>query len=112
MKSSKKIRYTKVSSIYIKDMKPISTVLNKSLKEFSPQLDKRLNQRLITKFWENMFGLSIVNATQKITIHKKTISIQLSSSVIKSELLMLKDAILEKFQEKFGKENVQYLIIY
>jgi len=112
MKSSKKIRYTKVSSIYIKDMKPISNVLNQSLKELSPQLDKRLNQRLIAKFWEEMLGLSIVNATQKITIHKKTVSIQLSSSVIKSELLMLKDAILEKFQAKFGKENIQYLIIY
>lgn len=106
----KKIKYTKVNSIYIKDMKKLDAVLLDSLKDLS--LDERLNEKLLIKFWKQMFGNSIINATQSIVLNNRSVKIYINSSVIKSELLMLKDPILKKFQEQFGKDNIRYLAIY
>jgi len=106
----KKIKYTKVNSIYIRDPKPLDSVLLRSLKDLN--LDEKMNEKLLIKFWRNMFGNSIINATNNIVFKNNGLTIYINSSVIKSELIMLKAVILEKFQNQFGKENIRYLNIY
>lgn len=106
----RKIKYTMVSSIYIKDMKPMDSVLLKALKDLG--IDEKFNEKLLTKFWKEMFGASIVNATNNIVLKNKTVTIYINSSVIKSELLMLKKPILERFQSQFGRDNIIFLNIY
>ena len=106
----KKIKYTKVNSIYIKEMKSLDSVLLRSLKDLG--LDEKMTEKLLIKFWKKMFGASIINATNNIVYKDKKVIVYINSSVIKSELNMLKPAILQKFQEQFGKENVWYVNIF
>lgn len=106
----RKIKYTKVNSIYIKELKPLDSVLLNALKELN--LDEKMTEKLLIKFWKKMFGASIINATNNIVYNNKTVTIYINSAVIKSELLMLKSAILEKFQEQFGNNNIIFLNIY
>ncbi len=106
----RKIKYTKVSSIYIKDLKPLDSVLIQSLKDLN--IDEKLNEQLLIKFWQNLFGPSIISATNNITYKNKTLTIYINSSVIKSELLMMKSQIFEKFRNQFGKENIMFFEIY
>jgi predicted nucleic acid-binding Zn ribbon protein len=108
--AKKVIKYTKVSSIYIKDMQNLNSVLLRSLKDLN--LDEKLNEKMLQKFWKELFGISIVNATRSISLRNKSITITINSSVIKNELMMVKDAILKEFQNKFGQDNIKNLIIY
>jgi len=105
----KVIKYTKVSSIYIKEMKTLDSVLLKSLKNLG--LDEKLNEKILIKFWKEMFGASIISATNNITLKNKTVTIYLNSSVIRNELRMMKTQIFEKFREQFGKDNILFLEI-
>ncbi len=106
----KKIKYTKVNSIYIKDVQQLNSVLIRSLKNLN--VDEKLTEKMLQKFWKELFGVSIINATQSITLRNKSVTIRLNSSVIKNELMMVRDAILKEFQNKFGENNIKNLIIY
>lgn len=106
----KLIKYTKVSSIYIKDPQSLDAVLLQSLRDL--EIDEKLNEKLLIKFWKDMFGASIINATNTIVYKKKSITIYINSSVIRSELMMLKGPILKKFQDKFGERHIRYLNIF
>ncbi len=106
----KKIKYTKVSSIYIKDAQPINNAILQSVKDLG--IEKKLNERLLLNFWKKLFGPSISNVTTKIVLNNYQLSIFVSSSVIKSDLQMSKSKILQRFQEKFGTNNIRYINIY
>ncbi len=106
----KKIKYTKVNSIYIKEAKSINSVLMDSIKDLN--LEDKLTEKYLMNFWKELFGLSIVNSTKSIQLKGKTLIIKMNSSVIKSEMMMLKSQILEKFQEKFGSNKIYYINIY
>ena len=106
----RKIKYTKVSSIYIKDMKPLDSILLQALKSLG--VEEKMTEKMLIKFWKEMFGASIINATNNIVYNNRSLTIYMSSSVIKSELLMLKSEILHKFQSQFGKDNIIFLNIY
>jgi hypothetical protein len=73
---------------------------------------EKLTEKLLIKFWKKMFSNSIINATNNIVYKNNSVTIYINSSVIKSELKMLKSGILEKFQAQFGKENIRYLNIF
>ena len=105
------IKYTlPKQSIFITTPKTLDSVLIKSLKSLGA--DRRLNERAMIKYWGDMFGGSITNSTNNIVYKDNGLSIFLNSSVIKSELLMMKQQILDKFQKQFGKDNIRYLNIY
>lgn len=106
----KKIKYTNVRSIYIREPRTLDSVLLQSLRDL--QIDDKLNEKLLIKFWKDMFGASIINATNTIEYKNRSITIYINSSVIKSELMMLKGPILQKFQEKFGEHYIKYINIF
>ncbi|MBN2668168.1 MAG: DUF721 domain-containing protein [Bacteroidales bacterium] len=111
MNSKKRIiRFRKHNFYNIKDPKNIRSVLLESIRDLD--IEEKLNEKLLTKFWKELFGNAIINATQKIVLKNKTVIIYIQSSVIKNELLMLREALLIKFKDKFGEEQIKNLLIY
>ena len=106
----RKIKYTKVRSIYLREPQSLDAVLLQSMRDL--EIDEKMNEKLLIRFWKEMFGASIINATNSIVYKNRSITIYINSSVIKSELMMLKGAILQKFQEKFGERHIKYLNIF
>jgi len=57
--------------------------------------------------WEEIVGKAISSRTTKIFIKDHILHVHLSSSVVRNELLMLREALREKLNKKAGSEVVK-----
>lgn len=65
-------------------------------------LDGRLKEIGIINSWEETVGKAISSRTSRIYIKDQILYIHLTSSVVKSELLMLRQELKDKLNEKAG----------
>jgi predicted nucleic acid-binding Zn ribbon protein len=80
---------------YIKEMK-----LGDKLKEIS-----------ILNSWENMVGKAISSRTSRIYIKEGVLYVFLKSSIVRNELMMIREALREKLNEKAGSEVVKEIVL-
>ncbi len=83
------------------------------LKEFLQEnkLDTKLKERELIESWEELVGRTINRATKKIYIRDGKLFVILSSSVVRSELHMLKDEIVRKLNERIGEQIITELVL-
>jgi predicted nucleic acid-binding Zn ribbon protein len=72
--------------------------------------DKLLEVNLIGS-WEAMVGKAIASRTSKVYIKDHVLYIRLNSSVARNELMMLREALRERLNEKAGKEIVREIVL-
>lgn len=89
-----------------KDSNEISLkeAINRLIKAYG--IENKLDEVSINKSWEELMGPTIAKRTEKIYLHKKTLVLKLSSSVLKNELYFAQDKIIEKLNKKIGKTVV------
>ena len=73
-------------------------------------LESKLNETGFISSWEGIVGKAISSRTSRIYIKDKILYVHLSSPAAKSELLMLKQALREKLNEKAGQEVIKDII--
>jgi predicted nucleic acid-binding Zn ribbon protein len=95
MRRSKTISLAEAMKDYIKEM----------------HLEGKLNEIGIINSWEETVGKAIASRTSKIYIRDQVLYIHLSSSVVRNELLMLRQALREKLNEKAGSEVIKDIIL-
>jgi predicted nucleic acid-binding Zn ribbon protein len=61
--------------------------------------------------WEEIVGKAISSRTSKVYIKDHILYIHLNSSVVRNELLMLREALKEKLNEKAGSELIRDIIL-
>jgi len=61
--------------------------------------------------WEEMVGKAIASRTSKVYIKDQVLYIRLNSSVARNELMMLREALREKLNEKAGKELIREIVL-
>lgn len=83
------------------------------LKEFveAYQLDTKLLNAKIIDGWQDIAGKYIAKQTHKIYIKDNVLYVHVFSSVVKNELLMAHDAILEQIEEYIGKKYIVKMIV-
>ena len=79
------------------------------LKEMN--LEDKLKEIGLINSWEETVGKAIFSRTSKIYIKDHILYIHLSSSVVRNELLMLRQALKEKLNEKAGAEIIKDIIL-
>jgi len=91
------------------NIRKLSDILKDFLKE--NKLDARLKERQVINGWEELMGKAIARVTKKIYIKEGRLFVIISSSVVRSELHMLKQEIVRKLNERAGEEIIRELVL-
>ena len=87
----------------------IGDVIMECLRDLN--IERKLKEVHLVSQWEAMMGRTVASRTNHIYIRNRILYIHVTSSVLKSELLMMRQEILEKLNERTGEQLVEQLII-
>ncbi len=87
--------------------------LAEALKDYIKEMnfEGKLNEAGLINSWEEVVGKAISSRTSRIFIKDKVLHVHLSSSVVRNELLMLRQALKEKLNEKAGTEVIRDIVL-
>lgn len=87
--------------------------LEEILKDYVKKMkfEKKFQEIALVRSWEEVVGKALAAHTTKIYINKGILFVFLNSSVVRNELSMLKQPLIEKLNEKAGG-NIIYDIIF
>jgi predicted nucleic acid-binding Zn ribbon protein len=91
-----------------KNAQPLAEVIQEYLKALG--IDRRIKEQRIVKEWEAILGTLVSRATSKIYIYNKVLFVTLSSSVIRNELFMIKQSIIQALNERAGEELITDIV--
>jgi len=95
MRRSKTQSLAEVMGEYINDMK----------------ISDKLREVALVGSWEKIVGRAVASRTTKLYIKNSILFVEFKSSVIKSELLMMKEKLREKLNEEAGGELIKDIVI-
>lgn len=73
---------------------------------------QKIKEAEVIDAWKDIIGVSIANRTLKIYINAGKLYVQVNSSIVKNELLMLKEGIRTALNKRVGEDIVKEVIIY
>jgi predicted nucleic acid-binding Zn ribbon protein len=79
------------------------------LKEMN--MEGKLNEVGLINSWEEIVGKAISSRTSNIYIKDKVLYVHLNSSVVRNELLMLRQELMEKLNQKAGTEVIRDIVL-
>lgn len=74
------------------------------------RLRKKFDETSVVAMWPEIMGTAIANRTTQIYVYDKKLFVRLESSVIKKELLMVRQSILEKLNESAGTQVISEIV--
>lgn len=79
------------------------------LKEYKKEMniDNKLKEVELINSWEDIVGLAIARRTTKIYIKGRTLVIYLSSPVVRNELLMIRETLIQRMNEQAGEKIIE-----
>ena len=83
-----------------------------AIKDYTKEmnLDGKLNEAGVINSWEEIVGKAISSRTSNMYIKDHVLFVHLNSSVVRNELVMLRQAIIEKLNEKAGTEVIKDIV--
>jgi predicted nucleic acid-binding Zn ribbon protein len=94
MRRSKTVSLAEAMQDYIKEMK----------------LGDKLREVGILDSWENTVGKAIATRTTKVYIKDGILYVYLKSSIVRNELMMIREALREKLNERAGAEVIKDIV--
>jgi predicted nucleic acid-binding Zn ribbon protein len=73
-------------------------------------LGGKLSEVGVINSWDEIVGKAISSRTSKIYFKDHVLYVHLNSSVVRNELLMLREALREKLNEKAGSEVIKDIV--
>ncbi|WP_443944665.1 DUF721 domain-containing protein [Pedobacter sp. AW1-32] len=74
------------------------------------RLRRKFDETSILAIWPEIMGTAIANRTKKLYIHDKKLFIRIESSVIKNELVLVRQGIIQKLNEHAGNEVINEIV--
>ncbi|MBN1985258.1 MAG: DUF721 domain-containing protein [Prolixibacteraceae bacterium] len=87
---------------------PLSEVLREYIRVM--KMERKLKEVDALHYWEELLGKTIAGYTGNIYIAKKTLYVKINSPVVKNELIMMREEIRLKMNEKAGEEIIQTIV--
>jgi predicted nucleic acid-binding Zn ribbon protein len=87
--------------------------LAEALKDYITEMNlgTKLSEAGVINSWEETVGKAISSRTTKIYIKDHILYVHLNSSVVRNELLMLREAIRENLNKKAGSEVIKDIVL-
>ena len=95
MRRSKTISLAEAMKDYIREM----------------NLENKLREVELISSWEETVGRAIASRTSKVYIKDGTLYVHLKSSVVRNELVMVRETLKQRLNEKAGAEIVREIIL-
>ncbi len=76
------------------------------------RLESGLKEASVINIWESIAGKVIMARTKKTCVRDGVLHIYLTSSVVRNELLMLRDALRARINSKAGEEVIRDIVIH
>lgn len=74
-------------------------------------IGKKLKEVSVINAWEELLGKTVSSRTTSIYIKNKVLFVQLSSSVVRNELMMMRQEIINRLNEKAGEQIIEKIIL-
>jgi predicted nucleic acid-binding Zn ribbon protein len=87
----------------------LAEAVNDYIREMN--LGGKLSEISVINSWEEIVGKAISSRTTKIFIKDHILYVHLNSSVVRNELLMLREALREKLNKKAGSEVITDIVL-
>jgi len=87
--------------------------LKEVIKEYldALKMNSKLKEVSLISNWERLMGSTISKATRDIYIKDRILFVYLNSSVVRNELHILKDALLEKLNQEAGDSVIDDIVL-
>lgn len=79
--------------------------------EQNPALADKLAETRLMDAWNTVLGSSVSRFTDNLYIRKRALYVKLTSSVLKSELLMCREQIIDKLNSHAGRNVIDNIIL-
>ena len=87
----------------------IKDVIRDCLSEM--HIDRKLKEVELVAQWESLMGKTVANRTSQIYIRDRILYLRITSPVLKSELLMMRQVIIDKLNENAGEKLIEHIVI-
>jgi len=87
----------------------LAEAVNDYIREMN--LGGKLSELAVINSWEEIVGKAISSRTTKIFIRDHILYVHLNSSVVRNELLMLREALKEQLNKKAGSEVIRDIVL-
>jgi predicted nucleic acid-binding Zn ribbon protein len=87
----------------------IGDVIRDCLREL--QIDRKLKEVSLVAQWETFMGRMVALRTDQIYIKNRILYIHVTSSVLKTELMMMRSDIVNKLNENAGEKIIENIVI-
>ncbi len=74
------------------------------------RLRQKFDETSIVSLWPEVVGVAVGNRTKQIYIHNKRLFVRIESSVIKNELVLVRQGIIQKLNERIGNALVEEIV--
>jgi len=74
-------------------------------------LDVKMKEMRLINSWPEVVGKTIAKATTHVNFKGGTLFVSLKSSVVKNELMMLREGLKKALNEKAGEELVKKIVL-
>jgi hypothetical protein len=75
------------------------------------KLSDGIDEVRVKSIWKEVTGTYVTNATTEITIHESKLYVSINSSIIRSELLLIRKELVKRINQKIGRRFINEIII-
>lgn len=83
---------------------PLKEIIDKFLKAYA--WDGKMKEMDLVAAWPELMGIAVANRTKEIRVQNKKLYLTIDSSVMREELLLGKQIIIDRLNEYAGQEIV------
>ncbi len=91
------------------NIRSLKEVIQDVLKE--NKLDKGLKEQELMRQWSTITGKMVANSTKNIYIRNRVLYVYIQSAVIRNELSMIKEGLLEQLNAPFEDALIDEIVI-
>jgi hypothetical protein len=92
-----------------KEVQKISSLLREFVSAY--KLEQGLAEYRIQKSWRELLGPAISKKTDRMYIRNRKLFVYIQSSVIRNELMMIKDTLIPRLNDEAGMDLIDDIVL-